>query len=148
MLELEFGYEHDWLAGAVRGNGLGGLLKFPATCNLELRWSPNTFVSQDNQRGVGDNWIGAQYRFRRQTAHVPTFSCGYALKIPSASALRAWAPGAYDQQFKVLISKDLLGTHFDVNGSALLIGRPLARGYDHSGSSPLRFHTACGENWA
>lgn len=139
VLELEYGYEHDWLAGGVRGSGLGGLLKFPVACNLELRWSPNTFVSQENQRGVGDNWIGAQYRFRRQTAHLPTLAASYALKIPTANAVKGLGSGRYDQQFKVLISKDLLGTHFDLNGSALLIGRPLAPGRDHSGEFTLAF---------
>jgi hypothetical protein len=34
-------------------------VKFAATCNLEIRWSPDTLVTQGGQRGFGDNWIGA-----------------------------------------------------------------------------------------
>jgi hypothetical protein len=96
VLELEYGYERDWFARAVRGNGFGGLLKFPVACNLVLRWSPDTFVTQGNQRGVGDNWIGAQYRFRRQTPHAPTLAASYALKIPSASWVKGLGTGRVD----------------------------------------------------
>jgi hypothetical protein len=85
VVELEYGWEHGWLPGAVRGNIFGALVKFSVACNLEIRWSPDTFITQGRQRGIGDNWIGAQYRFRRQTARVPTLAASYALKIPSAS---------------------------------------------------------------
>jgi hypothetical protein len=139
VLELEYGYERDWFPGAVPGNGLEGLLKFPVACNLEIRWSPDTFVTRGNQQGFGDNWIGAQYRLRRQTARVPTLAASYALKIPSASWVKGLGSGRVDHQFKFLASKDLLGTHFDFNASALLIGRPLRRGFDHDAELTLSF---------
>ena len=139
VLELEYGWDRDWFPGAGRGNIFGGLVKFAATCNLEIRWSPTTLVTQGSQRGFGDNWLGAQYRFRRQTAHVPTLAADYEFKIPSASTQRGLGSGRVDHQFKFLASKDVRGTHIDFNVSALLIGRPLARGFDHNTEINLSF---------
>jgi len=52
VLELEYGWERDWFPGAVRGGSFGALVKFAATCNLEIRWSPDTLVTQGGLRGV------------------------------------------------------------------------------------------------
>jgi len=139
VLELEYGWDRDWFPGGARGNVFGGLFKFAATCNLEIRWSPNNLVTQGSQRGFGDNWLGAQYRFRRQTAHVPALAADYEFKIPSASSQKGLGSGRVDHQFKFLASKDVRGTHFDFNASALLIGRPLAPGYDHNAQLNLAF---------
>jgi hypothetical protein len=139
VLELEYGWERDWFPGAVRGYSFGALLKFAAACDLEIRWSFDPLVAQGSQRGFGDNWIGAQYRFRRQTARVPTLAASYMAKIVSASAAKGLGSGRVDHEFKFLASKDVRGTHFDFNASALLIGRPLARGYDHHSEINLAF---------
>jgi hypothetical protein len=63
----------------------------------------------------------------------------YAVKIPSASAPKGLGSGRVDHQFKFLASKDVRGTHFDFNASALLIGRPRARGFDHNAEMNLAF---------
>jgi len=139
VLELEYGWERDWFPGAVRGNSFSGLVKFAATCNLEIRWGPDTLVTQGGRRGFGDNWLGGQYRFHRQTAHVPTLAASYAVKIPSASEQEGLGSGRVDHQFRFLASQDVRGTHFDFNASALLIGRPLARGHDHNAEINLAF---------
>ena len=139
VLELEFGWERDWLPGASRGHSFSGLLKFAAGCNLEIRWGSDPFVSMGGERGFGDNWLGAQYRFRHQTAHVPALAASYMVKLPSASFTKQLGSGRVDHEFKLLASKDVRSLHFDFNASVLLIGRPLANGFDHNSEINLAF---------
>jgi hypothetical protein len=137
VLELEYGWERVWRGGAIHGNSFGALVKFAALCNLEIRWSPDTLDTEGGQRGLGDNRIGAQYRFRRQTARLPALAASYAVTIPTASVRKGLGSGRVDHQFKFLASKDVLGTHFDFNASALLIGRPSGRGFDRNAEIDL-----------
>jgi Putative MetA-pathway of phenol degradation len=139
VLEAEYGWNHAWLGGQARENDFGALLKFSALCNLELRWSPDTVISQNSQRGFGDNWIGAQYRFFHQSRRAPSMAASYMVKIPSASAARGLGTGQVDQQIKFLASKDLGATHFDFNASALVIGRPAGGGWDTAAEIDLSF---------
>jgi Putative MetA-pathway of phenol degradation len=139
VLELEYGWSHAWQGGGVRGNDFGALVKFAVLCNLEIRWSPDTVVGQGGRRGFGDNWIGAQYRFYHQTHRVPSLAVSYSVKIPSASAAQGLGSGRVDHQFVFLASKDLGGTHFDFNASALVIGRPSGNGHDSNAEINLAF---------
>jgi Putative MetA-pathway of phenol degradation len=137
VLEVEYGWNHSWLGEPTRENDFGALLKFPVLCNLEIRWSPDTLISQGGERGFGDNWIGAQYRFHRQTHRLPELAVSYALKIPSAPP--GLGTGRVDHQIKLLASKDLGATHFDFNASALVIGRPAGGGHDTAAEIDLAF---------
>jgi len=143
VLELEYGYEHDKAQLNQKQNQLGGLLKFAGTCNLELRWSTGSFLNQsdpnNSQSGIGDNWLGFQYRVRRQSQHVPTLAFGYALKFPSASVSKGLGSGRYDHQLVFLSSKDIKGIHFDFNTSVFLVGRPNGSGVDQNVQSNLAF---------
>lgn len=139
VLEVEYGWNHSWLGQATHENDFGALLKFSTLCNLEIRWSPDTVVSQGGQRGFGDNWIGAQYRFYHQSHSMPTMAASYMVKIPSASSNRGLGTGRVDQQIKFLASKDVGATHFDFNASALVIGRSAGRGHDTAAEIDLSF---------
>jgi Putative MetA-pathway of phenol degradation len=143
VLELEYGYENDKAQFNEKQNQLGGLLKFAATCNLELRWNTGSFINQSDpnssQSGIGDNWLGFQYRFHRQSPRVPTLSFSYSLKFPSASVNKGLGSGRYDHQFVFLASKDIKGFHFDFNTSVFLVGRPDGSGLDHDVQSNLGF---------
>lgn len=139
VLELEYGWNHEWLGEQTRENDFGALLKFAVFCNLEIRWSPDTVVSQGGQTGFGDNWIGAQYRFYHQGRTVPAMAVSYAAKIPSANATQGLGTGRVDQQIKFLASKDVGATHFDFNASALVIGRPAGGGHDTAAEIDLAF---------
>jgi Putative MetA-pathway of phenol degradation len=139
VLELEYGWSHAWQGGGVRNNDLGALVKFAVLCDLEIRWSPDTWVSQGGRRGFGDNWIGAQYRFYHQTHRVPSLAVSYSAKIPSASAAQGLGSGRVDHQAVFLASKDFGGTHFDFNASALVIGRPAGNGHDSNAEVNFAF---------
>lgn len=139
VLEVEYGWERDWLPGAARAHSFNGLLKFAASCDLEIRWGPDPFVSMGGERGSGDNWLGAQYRFHHQTARMPTLAGSYMVKLPSASAAKQLGSGRVDHEFKFLASKDVRSVHFDFNASVLLVGRPLTNGFDHNSEINLAF---------
>ncbi len=139
VLEIEYGWNHSWLGQQTAENDFGALLKFSALCDLEIRWNPDTLVSQGGQRDFGDNWIGAQYRFQHQSHRAPSMAASYMVKIPSASAARGLGTGRMDHQIKLLASKDLGSTHFDFNASALIIGRPASRGRDTAAEIDLSF---------
>ncbi|HET9179265.1 MAG TPA: transporter [Terriglobia bacterium] len=139
VLEIEYGWNHSWLGQQTHGDDFGALLKFSALCDLEIRWSPDTVVSQGGNTGFGDNWIGAQYRFHHQSHRAPSMAASYMVKIPSASAAQGLGTGRVDQQIKFLASKDFGSTHFDFNASALVIGRPAGGGRDTAAEIDLSF---------
>jgi Putative MetA-pathway of phenol degradation len=139
VLEVEYGWSHNWQGAGMRGNDFGALVKFAVLCNLEIRWSPDTLISQDGARGLGDNWIGAQYRFFHQTRRMPSLAFSYSLKIPSAAAANGLGSGRVDHQFVFLASNDLGKTHFDFNASGFIVGRPSGSGHDSNAEINLAF---------
>ncbi len=128
VLELEYGADHLWLEDSSRSTSAGGLLKFGMLCDVELRWNTTSFLSltdsSGTRRGFGDNWIGSQVRFYRQTPRVPSLAFTYAVKIPSASEQKNLGSGQVDHSFTFLASKDIAKIHFDFNATEFLIGRP------------------------
>jgi hypothetical protein len=100
-------------------------------------------LSQTDASGThqsfGDNWLGPQIRFYRQTKLVPSFAFSYAVKIPSASTADGLGSGRVDHQFTFLAGKDIMHFHFDFNVSQFLIGRPNASGFDKNQQLNLAF---------
>jgi hypothetical protein len=148
VLELEYGYDHLWPAPGVDQNSLGGLLKFGLLCDVELRWTMTTFLSQSDASGThttfGDNWLGPQIRVYRQTRRVPTIAFEYAVKIPSASTEDGLGSGRVDHGIGVLLSKDIAKIHFDFNETHFLMGRPQGSGYDQLDQINLAFSRLLG----
>lgn len=143
VLEVEYGYDHVMGLARERENNLGGLFKFAATCNFEIRWDTETLLRQTvggaTQTGIGDNALGFEYRFHRQSKFVPSLSIGYSLKFPSASVTKGLGTGKYDHEIRFYASKDLLGTHFDFNTAYAFLGRPVAGGTDQFTQMNLAF---------
>ena len=143
VLELEYGWDRLWLGEGVQQASVGGLLKFGALCDVELRWNTISFLSQTDATGnhpsFGDNWLGPQIRVYRQTKRVPTLAFGYAIKIPSASTEAGLGTGLVDHAFTFLTSKDIGKFHFDFNATQLLIGRPNMSGFDKNQELNLAF---------
>src|SRR5882762_2610499 len=78
VLEVEYGYNHVMGLQSERENNLEGLFKFAVACNLEIRWDTSTFLRQTingvTQTGLGDNALGFEYRFHRQSKSIPALS--------------------------------------------------------------------------
>lgn len=143
VLEIEYGGDRSWPEQGLYETSFGGLLKFGLLCDIELRWTMTSFLSitdaSANVHGFGDNWLGSQIRFYRQTKRVPTLSFDYAVKVPSASADKGLGNGRVDQSFTFLASEDIAHFHFDFNATHFLIGRPDAPGYDQTDQLNLAF---------
>lgn len=134
VLELEYGWDRLRPEEGIQQTSVGGLLKLGMFCDVELRWNTTSFASQTDLTGThggfGDNWLGPQIRFYRQTARVPTLAFSYAIKIPSAPTENGLGTGRVDHAFTFLASKDIEHFHVDFNVSEFLTGRPDPSGFD------------------
>ena len=144
VLEIEYGWDHGWPAAGQRFNDAAGLVKFGVLCDVELRWTTTSFLAQTTealgtQRGFGDNWLGPQVRFYKQTPRIPSMAVGYAIKIPSASSTKGLGSGKVDHQLTFLASKDIHARHVDFNVSQFWIGRPGGTGLDTNQQLNLTF---------
>jgi hypothetical protein len=144
VLEVEYGWDRVWPGPEVHQTLLGGLVKFGMLCDIEMRWTTTEYASQTDANGAhrtfGDNWLGPQVRFYKQTKHVPTLALSYEVKIPSASTDGGLGSGRVDHAFTFLASKDVKHVHFDFNANEFLIGK--ANGFDKSQQFNLAFSHA------
>ena len=143
VLELEYGWDRLWPEQGVRQTSIGGLLKFGLLCDIKLRWNTTSFLSQTDATGThqtfGDNWLGTEIRFHRQTARLPTMAFSYAFKIPSASTENALGTGRVDHSFTFGASENIAHFNFDFNFTQFLIGRPATTGFDENQQLALAF---------
>lgn len=143
VLELEYGWDQPWEEEGPQAKAVTGLLKFGLLCDVELRWGTTSFESQTEggvtSNGTGDNWLGPQIRFYRQTKRVPSMAFSYSVKIPTANTQDGLGTGRVDHVFTLLASKDIAHFHFDFNATQFLIGRPNASGFDQNQQLDLAF---------
>jgi Putative MetA-pathway of phenol degradation len=143
VLELEYGWDRLWPEEGIGQTFAGGLLKFGLLCDIELRWNTTSFLSQADATGThqtfGDNWLGTEIRFHRQTTRLPTMAFGYAFKIPSASTENGLGTGRVDHSFTFGASENIAHFNFDFNFTQLLVGRPTASGFDKNQQLALAF---------
>jgi hypothetical protein len=148
VLELEYGWDRLWPEEGIRQTSIGGLLKLGLLCDIELRWNSTSFLSQTDasgtQRTFGDNWLGTEIRFHRQTTRLPTMAFSYAFKIPSASVENGLGTGRVDHSFTFGGSENIAHFNFDFNFTQFLIGRPTASGFDENQQLALAFSHAIG----
>ncbi|HEX4919913.1 MAG TPA: hypothetical protein VFV92_04155 [Candidatus Bathyarchaeia archaeon] len=145
VLELEYGLDRMWPKEGVRQTSANGLLKFGLLCDIELRWNTTSFVSQADATGThisfGDNWLGTEIRFHRQTTWLPTMAFSYSFKIPSAATESGLGSGRVDHSFTFGTSETVARFTFDFNFTQFLIGEPAA-GFDRNQQMALAFSHA------
>ena len=143
VLELEYGWDRIWPQRDVHQTTLEGLLKFGLLCDVELRWTTTSFLSQTTngitEQGFGDNWLGPQIRIYKQTKRVPSLAFSYAVKIPSADSAKGLGSGQVDHSLPFLASKDVGHVHFDFNATQFWLGRQDRRGFDRNNQLNLTF---------
>ena len=143
VLEMEYGWDRLWPAEGVHQTSMGGLLKFGMFCDIEFRWNTTSFLSQTDASGThntfGDNWLGTEIRFHRQTRRLPTMAFSYAFKIPSASTENGLGTGRVDHSFTFGASENIGRFNFDFNFSQFLIGRANPSGFDENQLLALAF---------
>ena len=146
VLELEYGGDRFWPEQGIHQTSFGGLLKFGMLCDVELRWNTTSLFSQTDASGThqtfGDNWVGTEIRFHRQTGRLPTMAFTYALKIPSATTENGLGTGRVDHSFTFGASENIAHFTLDFNLTQSLIGRPGVSGFDENQQLALAFSHA------
>ena len=81
VTETEMGFSRSWVTSDSSQNALSNLIKLGAWCNVEIRWSVNSLVSNTvsstTNTGFGDNTLAGQYRFHRESPKTPSMALGY-----------------------------------------------------------------------
>ena len=143
VLELEYGWDRVWPEENIHQTSFGGLLKFGLLCDVELRWTPTSYIWQTDpsgtHQGIGDNWFGPQIRIYKQTTRVPSLAFSYAVKIPSASSQDGLGSGQVDHAVTFLATKDIAGVHFDFNETHFWIGQATSRSFSQNDQINLAF---------
>jgi hypothetical protein len=145
VMELEYGPDRTWPQEGISQTSGNGLLKFGLLCDIELRWNTTSFLSQTDATGThstfGDNWLGTEIRFHRQSTWLPTMAFSYSFKIPSASPENGLGTGRVDHSFTFGASETIAHFTFDFNFTRFLIGQPSA-GFDQNQQMALAFSYA------
>jgi hypothetical protein len=125
VLELEYGFEHNW-ARDSRGRSLAGGLRFGIAPDLDFHWSAEDFQAVTDRdggaSGYGDNWLGFAYRYLKQTKSRPSLGVMYTAKIPTGDPDRDLGSGEVDHSLSFLVSKDMGRLHVDINATPQWIG--------------------------
>jgi len=136
VVELEYGWERQWVSPGVHQNDLSGGLRLGLTPNLDFHWASADFLSMVDptgaRSGFGDTWLGLKYRFLRQTDHAPSLGVFYVAKVPSADDKNGMGTGRVDHAISFLASKDIGRVHIDFNVTQLLAGCQATDGFDHN----------------
>jgi hypothetical protein len=153
VAEVEYGINRTWDRGATHSTVAEGLYKLAVLCDLEIRWTQDAFVrqaipGQAAVHGMGDNWVGAQWRVYHQSPRVPTISLRYEVKVPGASERLGLGSGQVDHAFTFMASKDIKTTHFDFNAGYHLSGREDKTGNDQNSEIALAFSHSIHGPWA
>lgn len=134
VMEVEYGFDHQWQQGNAYLNDLAGGLRLGITPNLDFHWASTSFLNiaapQQSETGFGDSWLGLKYHFASQTKYRPAVGVFYQAKVPSA--MGDLGSGEIDHSLSFLFSKDVRRTHFDFNVIPYLAGRPHAVGHDRN----------------
>ena len=141
VVELEYGVDRTWPQEGIRQTSGNGLLKFGLLCDVELRWNTTSFLTQTDATGThstfGDNWLGTEIRFHRQTTWLPTMAFSYSFKIPSASPQHGLGTGRVDHEFTFGANETVARFTFDFNFTQFLIGQQ--SGFDQNQQLALAF---------
>jgi outer membrane putative beta-barrel porin/alpha-amylase len=128
VLQLESGFTHTWDPHGSSQNDLPTMVRFGVWCGVELRWNANVYASDTassvTNRGFGDNYLGGQYRFVRESAHMPSLAFGYTIKFATANAFEGLGSGKRDHIYTLMAGKTIHGFSILMNASYFSIGQP------------------------
>jgi len=133
ILETDYGFLSQPLGAGVSQQMLVTSMRYGLTPKLDLRWGIANHIWQggggtESLQGVGDQWLGARFRFREQGKVSPAMALLYTGKIPVANPAKGLGSGFVDHQFLFIASRDLGKNHFDFNTVGTVAGS--SRGHD------------------
>ena len=127
VLETDYGFLSQPLGAGVAQQMLVTSMRYGLTPKLDLRWGIANHIWQggggtESLQGVGDQWLGARFRFHEQGRFSPAMAFLYAGKIPVANPAKGLGSGFVDHQFLFIASRDLGKNHFDFNAVGTVVG--------------------------
>ena len=126
IAETEAGFTHSWVTTDATQVLFSNMVKLGAWCNVEIRWSANSFLSNSvgpvSQSGFGDNYVGGEYRFHRESKRIPSMALGYTIKLDSANPIELLGSGYVDHQFQLMIGKVFGKTAVVANANYFVVG--------------------------
>ena len=127
ILETDYGFLSQPLGAGVSQQMLVTSMRYGLTPKLDLRWGITNHIWQggggtESLQGVGDQWLGARFRFHEQGKYTPAMAFLYAGKIPEANPAKGLGSGYVDRQFLFIASRDLGKNHFDFNTAGTVVG--------------------------
>jgi hypothetical protein len=133
ILETDYGFLSQPLGGGVSQQMLVTSMRYGLTRKLDLRWGLANHIWEDGGsdktlQGVGDQWLGARFRFHEQGKYLPAMAFLYSGKIPLANPEKGLGSGFMDHQFVFIASRDIGKNHLDFNVVGTMIGE--AGGHD------------------
>jgi hypothetical protein len=132
--EVLSGPERFWTGHGVHQDDVVEETQFGLTPSLDLHYARSNFFSAGSHggpfTGTGDSFVGARYRFSKESKFVPSFGAFYKMKIPTASPAAGMGTGRYDHSLSFIAGKDLPHAHVDFNVTPTFAGRPDGPGYD------------------
>ncbi|HZB88967.1 MAG TPA: hypothetical protein VE291_09945 [Terracidiphilus sp.] len=129
ILEADSGWQRQPIGGGVSQRMVVSSLRYGLTPRLDLRWGTTEYLFQSgggtaSVNGVGDQWLGARYRFHEQGSKTPALALLYTAKVPTASPAKGLGTGFTDHQLIFIASRDFGRNHFDFNTVGTLVGGP------------------------
>ena len=128
VTETEMGFSRSWVTSDSSQNALSNLIKLGAWCNVEIRWSVNSLVSNTvsstTNTGFGDNTLAGQYRFHRESPKTPWSALRYMVKFRSPNPVIGLGSGQSDQMVMLLLGKTVKKFSIVMNANYFAIGQP------------------------
>jgi hypothetical protein len=142
VVETDYGFLHQPVGSGVSQEMMVGSVRYGLTPKLDFRWSATNHIWQNGGgvgalQGVGDEWLGARFRFHEQGRLMPAMAFLYAGKTPAANPAKGFGSGFVDHQFLLIASRDLGKNHFDFNTVGTVAGA--ARGHDGAAQFGLAY---------
>ena len=127
ILETDYGFLSQPLGAGISQQMLVTSMRYGLTPKLDLRWGIANHIWQggggtESLQGVGDQWVGARFRFHEQGRFSPAMGFLYAGKIPVANPAKGLGSGFAGHQLLFIASRDLGKNHFDFNAVGTVVG--------------------------
>jgi hypothetical protein len=127
VIESDSGWQMQPMGGSINQFMTVSSLRYGLTPKLDLRWASTGHVVQSGGggsrlQGIGDQWVGARYRFLEQRRILPAMALAYTLKVPMANPAKSFGTGFVDHQWTFIASRDLGRYHLDFNMVGTLAG--------------------------
>lgn len=126
-VETDFGWLLQPMGDGVRQTQLVSSMRLGLTPHLDLRWGVISHIAQSGGdagplEGMGDETLSGIYRFHDQGRWSPAMAFSYGVNLPLANPNKGFGSGFVDQQFVLILSRDVGATHLDMNTVGLLTG--------------------------